>query len=174
MRYQTAPRPGELSLRNGAQTVTLASARVGRSPRRQRLRAGDGNRTRTERRDATQAAQPCDGPVPAGQSRRARYIAQAAESKRRLRLQRTTWLLNYFEAHPCRDCGESDPVVLDFDHHGNKAFEIGEALTYRRWETILAEIAKCDVVCANCHRRRTARRRGSVRAVMAALRVEAE
>jgi hypothetical protein len=39
-------------------------------------------------------------------------------------------------------------VVLDFDHHGNKAFEIGEALTYRRWETILAEIARCDVVCA--------------------------
>ena len=105
---------------------------------------------------------------------KSRYIAQAAESKRRLRLQRTTWLLDYFEAHPCRDCGESDPVVLDFDHHGNKAFEIGEALTYRRWETILAEIAKCDVVCANCHRRRTARRRGSVRAVMAALRVEAE
>jgi hypothetical protein len=103
---------------------------------------------------------------------KARYIAQAAASKRRLRLERTTWLLEYFEEHPCRDCGESDPVVLDFDHRGDKAFEICEVLTYRRWDTILAEIAKCDVVCANCHRRRTARRRGSVRAVLAARRVE--
>ena len=105
---------------------------------------------------------------------KARYIAQVAESKRRLRLERTKWLLEYFEAHPCRDCSESDAVVLDFDHQGDKAFEIGEALTYRRWETILAEIAKCDVVCANCHRRRTARRNGSVRAAMAAMRIETQ
>jgi hypothetical protein len=66
------------------------------------------------------------------------------------------------------------PGVLDFDHRGDKAFAIGEAITYRRWETILAEIAKCDVVCANCHRRRTARRNGSVRAAMAAMRIEIE
>jgi hypothetical protein len=100
-----------------------------------------------------------------------RYIAQAAGSKRRLRLQRTAWLLDYFAVHPCGDCGESDPVVLDFDHRGDKAFEIGESLTYRSWEVILAEIAKCDVVCANCHRRRTAARHGSVRATLAAMQV---
>ena len=99
---------------------------------------------------------------------KARYIAQAAESKKRLRLERTKLLLEYFEAHPCRNCGESDPVVLDFDHQGDKTFAIGEVLTYRRWERILEEIVKCEVVCANCHRRRTARRRGSLRAVMAA------
>ena len=105
---------------------------------------------------------------------KARYIAQAAASKRRLRHERTLWLLDYFEAHPCSDCGESDPVVLDFDHQRDKTFAIGEALSYRRWETILAEISKCVVVCANCHRRRTARRRGSLRATMAALRIEAD
>jgi hypothetical protein len=98
---------------------------------------------------------------------KARYITQAAESKKRLRLARTKWLLDYFRAHPCRDCGESDPVVLDFDHLEDKSFAIGESLTYRRWERILEEIAKCDVVCANCHRRRTARRHGSVRAALA-------
>jgi hypothetical protein len=103
-----------------------------------------------------------------------RYIAQAAQSKRRLRLQRTAWLLDYFSSHPCRDCGESDPVVLDFDHRGDKDFEIGQALTYRSWKVILAEIAKCDVVCANCHRRRTADRRGSVRATLAAMRIGLE
>ena len=100
-----------------------------------------------------------------------RYIAQAAESKRRLRLQRTAWLLDYFASHPCCDCGESDPVVLDFDHRGDKTFEIAAALTYKRWDVILAEIEKCGVVCANCHRRRTAARRGTVRAAMDALRI---
>jgi hypothetical protein len=100
-----------------------------------------------------------------------RYITQAAASKQRLRVQRTAWLLDYFASHPCCDCGESDPVVLDFDHRRDKTFEIAESLTYRKWEVILAEIEKCDVVCANCHRRRTAARRGSVRATLDALRI---
>jgi hypothetical protein len=100
-----------------------------------------------------------------------RYILQAADSKRRLRLQRTSWLLDYFSSHPCVDCGESDPVVLDFDHLRDKSFAVAEVLTYRRWDVILEEIEKCDVVCANCHRRRTAARRGSVRATLDALRI---
>ncbi len=54
-------------------------------------------------------------------------------------------------------------MVLEFDHLRDKAFAIGASLPYRNWEAILAEIAKCDVVCANCHRRRTARRAGHLR-----------
>jgi hypothetical protein len=64
--------------------------------------------------------------------------------------------------HPCVDCGESDPVVLEFDHRdpAAKSFSIGDALGKTwQWEKIAAEIAKCDVRCANCHRRRTARQR---------------
>jgi hypothetical protein len=95
------------------------------------------------------------------------YIARAAESKRRLRLKRTAYLLAFFADHPCSDCGERDPVVLDFDHIGEKTFEIAQALPYRSWKTIVAEMGKCEVVCANCHRRRTAQRRGSVRALLA-------
>lgn len=51
--------------------------------------------------------------------------------------------------------------MLDFDHvRGTKV----EAVTAMAWnnataERIEAEIAKCEVVCANCHRRRTHRRR---------------
>lgn len=83
--------------------------------------------------------------------------------------ERTDALLAYFEAHPCRDCGETDPVVLEFDHLRDKQFNIGGQLAYFRWERILDEIQKCDVVCANCHRRRTARRQGSIRAVLSGL-----
>jgi hypothetical protein len=97
---------------------------------------------------------------------RAVYIEQARIQKERLQLERTRYLLEYFERHPCLDCGETDPVVLEFDHLRDKRFSIGGHLVRQSWRSILAEIEKCEVVCANCHRRRTARRRGSLRAVL--------
>lgn len=59
----------------------------------------------------------------------------------------------------CVDCGELDPIVLDFDHIGDdKTYDIGNM---RGWgiEKIKKEIDKCEVVCSNCHRRRTHTRR---------------
>jgi hypothetical protein len=61
---------------------------------------------------------------------------------------------------PCADCGEVfDPVCMDFDHvdPASKEFNISEWASSGRvgWKRIEAEIAKCDVVCANCHRLRT-------------------
>jgi hypothetical protein len=97
-----------------------------------------------------------------------RYVDQARERKQALRIERTKFLFEYFETHPCEDCGESDPVVLEFDHLGDKLFDIGAALPYRSWQSILEEIAKCDVVCANCHRRRTYKRLRATRALLAA------
>lgn len=94
---------------------------------------------------------------------RERYIADALRRKRELAVTRSLFLIAYFRTHPCADCGETDPVILEFDHRGDKEFAIGANLRDRRWEDILAEIAKCDVVCANCHRRRTAAQRGFVR-----------
>jgi hypothetical protein len=79
-------------------------------------------------------------------------------------LERTRWLIEYFRMNPCGDCGETDPIVLEFDHLRDKSFAIGPQLSQRSWQSILDEIDKCDVVCANCHRRRTARRRGAFRA----------
>jgi len=95
-----------------------------------------------------------------------RYIDQAGRTKKRLRLERTLFLLRHFETHPCVDCGETDPVVLEFDHRGEKAFEVTAKLEQRKWESVLAEMAKCDVRCANCHRRRTAERRGALRWIL--------
>jgi hypothetical protein len=95
-----------------------------------------------------------------------RYIAQAAAVKRRLARERTEFLLEYFATHPCVDCGATNPLVLEFDHIGGKSFSIGGKLTTHPWQAILAEIEKCDVVCANCHRIRTAKQRGTVRALL--------
>lgn len=57
------------------------------------------------------------------------------------------------------DCGESDPVVLEFDHVGEKTSAIarlvGEGV---KLDVVNEEISRCEVVCVNCHRRRTARR----------------
>jgi hypothetical protein len=59
---------------------------------------------------------------------------------------------------PCADCGGTFPLVcMDFDHRDPalKSFTIAQGLQ-RSHEALLAEIAKCDVVCSNCHRLRTA------------------
>ncbi len=59
---------------------------------------------------------------------------------------------------PCADCGNKyPPVCMDFDHLEDKTFSIGGSS--RSEESLLEEIAKCDVVCANCHRLRTQTRK---------------
>lgn len=58
----------------------------------------------------------------------------------------------------CVDCGETDPVVLDCDHvRGTKVSNVTRMIAdIRSWTLIETELQKCDVRCANCHRRRTA------------------
>ena len=67
--------------------------------------------------------------------------------------------INTFKDAPCMDCGNSfPPYVMDFDHvGGDKIQNVGEMGSYSV-ESILKEIAKCDLVCANCHRIRTHKR----------------
>lgn len=64
-------------------------------------------------------------------------------------------------SHPCIDCGEQDVLVLQFDHvRGQKLQSISELVKAGyAWKAIEAEIAKCEVRCANCHARRTAKQR---------------
>lgn len=90
---------------------------------------------------------------------RALYIRRArTRTKERVR-ERIEWLRAYLQGHPCVDCGESDVVVLDFDHLRDKSFDLSRGIRDMGWGAVLKEIEKCDVVCGNCHRRRTARRR---------------
>jgi hypothetical protein len=81
-----------------------------------------------------------------------------AKRARRILDENRRLLLEYLFEHPCVDCGEPDPVVLDFDHVTDEKLANVSELVFRHkaWEVIAAEIAKCEVVCANCHRRRTA------------------
>jgi hypothetical protein len=54
----------------------------------------------------------------------------------------------------CKDCGENHPACLQF-HHRRRSEKTGDMATLlsRNWsrQRILEEVAKCDVLCANCH-----------------------
>ena len=72
------------------------------------------------------------------------------------------YIENYKLTSGCVDCGyNSHSHALDFDHLKDKKFSIGISIT-KRIEEIIEEISKCEVVCANCHRVRTATRRANV------------
>lgn len=98
---------------------------------------------------------------------RARYIENAIRRRRQIARERTELVLGLVAGRPCADCGETDPLVLEFDHLHDKKFSVSQGLRDRSWDTVLAEIDKCDVVCANCHRRRTILRGGHLRAAVA-------
>lgn len=64
-------------------------------------------------------------------------------------------LIRQAKSQPCADCGIQYPYyVMDFDHKGNKSFNLASGKS-RGMNVVKREIAKCDVVCANCHRERT-------------------
>jgi len=64
--------------------------------------------------------------------------------------------------HPCVDCGEDDPLVLEFDHRKDKVDNILTLIMQCCSEaTLIKEISKCDVRCRNCHIRLTAKQQNS-------------
>jgi len=66
-------------------------------------------------------------------------------------------MMEFYQLNPCVDCGESDPRVLDFDHINTKRHNVSTLLRKEySWESILEEAARCQVRCANCHRKKTA------------------
>jgi hypothetical protein len=79
------------------------------------------------------------------------------KKNRRNKLKNRQLVYDYLMSHPCVDCGESDPVVLDFDHIKDKSINVSKLIGTYSWKTILQEINKCEVRCANCHRRKTAK-----------------
>lgn len=79
------------------------------------------------------------------------------QSKREARIRAHRFVCEYLLTHFCVDCGEADPIVLEFDHVRGKKLDSISALKNRTKKTVEREIKKCVVRCANCHRRKTAK-----------------
>lgn len=90
------------------------------------------------------------------QRNRERLKAEAVVGKRNGRRRAKEFVTEYKANHGCTDCGYSNPLALDFHHLRDKEANIGDAVV-RGWalRRLMEEIAKCIVLCANCHRIRT-------------------
>lgn len=93
---------------------------------------------------------------------RDREIARLVPLVRKRRQKRVDWLNKQIKDKPCTDCRHVfSPWQMDFDHRdGTKKVGDVSDLVARMvpLEVLKAEIAKCDLVCANCHRERTHKR----------------
>jgi hypothetical protein len=87
------------------------------------------------------------------------HRAQSARARTKRRRAGRAFVDEYLSARQCVDCGEPDALVLEFDHLQVKNANVGSLLA-EAWSVarLEQEIALCEVVCVNCHRRRTARR----------------
>ena len=88
---------------------------------------------------------------------------KARDNYFRYRQQNVGFVHNYLLHHPCVDCGEKDVRVLDFDHvRGKKYKSVSKMLSgSHSIDRLIEEIKKCEVRCANCHRKITAERAGN-------------
>ncbi len=88
------------------------------------------------------------------------YLIKAKKRNTRVRKLMKNYIWEYLSQHNCVDCGENDPIVLEFDHIKEKSFTISSIGRDRTLEEVQREIEKCAVRCANCHRRKTAKQFG--------------
>lgn len=90
------------------------------------------------------------------------HIRNVRIRRDRICLENRAKMLEYLKNKKCFDCGIVDPEVMEFDHvRGKKKKEISILMHNGcSWRTIEEEIKKCEVRCANCHRRKTVRERG--------------
>ena len=94
---------------------------------------------------------------------RDKQLANAKIRNDALREQSRAYVAEYFKNHPCVDCGNADWRVLEFDHvRGSKLHNICDIMA-KPIQLVIDEIAKCESVCANCHKIRTFTRAGSWR-----------
>lgn len=101
------------------------------------------------------------------QARSRAYYAKNRDSHRKAvsirkhshKIRNREFILKYLKKNPCVDCGEKTPACLDFDHvRPGKAYNISEMINGGySLESIQKEISLCDVRCANCHRKKTAK-----------------
>jgi len=102
------------------------------------------------------------------QRNRAAYLGRTRKRHADLRPAQRAFIKEYLVTHPCVDCGIGDPVVLEFDHRDPavKLENVGRLIHSGSLAGLRGEIAKCDVRCGNCHRRKTLLQFGSYRVTM--------
>lgn len=95
------------------------------------------------------------------EANRTKLRSQISSRNKILRRENQYRLLEHLQKHPCVDCGETDPVVLDFDHvRGTKVRDLCRMAAWgTSAEKLAEEMNKCEVRCANCHRRKTAKQK---------------
>jgi 5-methylcytosine-specific restriction endonuclease McrA len=73
------------------------------------------------------------------------------------------FMKEYLSDKACLHCGESDPIVLEFNHIDPASKRNTVSDMVRKGisiATLMAEIEKCEILCANCHRRHTTKQFG--------------
>ncbi|MEO8970586.1 MAG: hypothetical protein ABI406_03180, partial [Ktedonobacteraceae bacterium] len=88
------------------------------------------------------------------QNNKQAYKVRSSVRKAQILDENKPLLYAYLISHPCIDCGQINIRLLEFDHiYEPKSGEISDLLRQGfNWTTIEAEIAKCEIRCANCHR----------------------
>lgn len=83
-----------------------------------------------------------------------RNRAHAIEEIKRRKREIASWYREFKKSLMCAKCGEDHPGCLDFHHRDEEEKDrpVSQMLRLGK-KRILAEIAKCDVLCANCHRK---------------------
>lgn len=87
------------------------------------------------------------------------YRDRARKRKLKIKSERQKLLYQLLSGKVCEHCGYDDIRALEFDHIDPtlKSFGISRAINdCYAWDKILIEIKKCRVLCANCHKIRTA------------------
>jgi hypothetical protein len=87
------------------------------------------------------------------------WLTREKPQSKENKAERRAYYVEYLRTHPCAHCGEADPIVLEFNHidPSQKTSLVSKLCNQGSMETLKAEIEKCEVLCANCHKRVTAR-----------------
>lgn len=94
-----------------------------------------------------------------------KHKLKVKERRKQLVVDNRKLMLDLLKEAKCKDCGNTDFRVFEFDHLRDKKSNISEMLTFP-WPSILEEIQKCEIVCANCHKLRTIKRSNSYRNIL--------
>lgn len=92
------------------------------------------------------------------------YIKKALKRNSMIKSRSYKFLGPYLLNHPCIDCGEKNILVLEFDHKDRKMKDGEISLIIQKGATLdklIAEVEKCEIRCANCHRIKTAHENNS-------------